>query len=65
MHGFDLVWTDVEQTTIRHGGSLAFVHSAGEIRQALATWQDDCRSYDGDPVGYVQRKKEAARGSPA
>jgi hypothetical protein len=61
VHGFDLVWTDVERTTVRHGGSVAFVHSLGDIRQALATWQDDYRSYDADPVGYVQREKEAAR----
>lgn len=61
LHGFDLVWTDVARTTVRHGGSEAYVHSAGDIRQAFATWQDDCRGYDADPVGYVQRKKAAAR----
>jgi hypothetical protein len=61
VHGLDLVWTDVEQITVRHGGSLAFAHSTGDIRQALAAWQDDCRSYDAGGVGYVQRKKEAAR----
>jgi hypothetical protein len=61
LHGFDLVWTDVARTTVRHGGSAAYVHSSGDIRQALATWRDDCRSYDADPAGYVQRKREAAR----
>ncbi|WP_232837073.1 hypothetical protein [Lentzea terrae] len=61
VHGFDLVWTDVERTTVRHGGSAAYVHSLGDLRQALATWQDDCRNYDADPAGYVQRKREAAR----
>lgn len=61
VHGFDLVWTDVERTTVRHGGSAAYVHSSGDLRQALATWQDDCRNYDADPAGYVQRKREAAR----
>jgi len=61
LHGFDLVWVDVARTTVRHGGSEAYVHSASGIRQALTAWQDDCRSYDADPVGYVQRKKAAAR----
>jgi hypothetical protein len=61
LHGFDLVWTDVARTTVRHGGSEVYVHSAGDLRQALTAWQDDCRSYDADPVGYVRRKKAAAR----
>ncbi|MEV0680100.1 hypothetical protein AB0I60_26615 [Actinosynnema sp. NPDC050436] len=61
LHGFDLVWTDGARTTVRHGGSEAYVHSAGEIRQALTAWQDDCRSYDADPVEYVQREKAEAR----
>ena len=61
LHGFDLVWVDVERTTVRHGGSAAYVHSLGDIRQAFANWQNDCRGYDADPAGYVQRKREAAR----
>lgn len=65
LHGFDLVWTDVARTTVRHGGlhegSEVHVHSAGDIRQALTAWRDECRDYDADPVGYVQRKKAAAR----
>ncbi|HEX8868049.1 MAG TPA: hypothetical protein VF821_20485 [Lentzea sp.] len=61
LHGFDLVWVDVERTTVRHGGSAAHVHSLGDIRQAFASWQYDCRSYDDDPVGFIQRKKAEAR----
>lgn len=61
LHGFDLVWTDAAWTVVRHGGSGAQVHSSSDIRQALATWQDDCRSYDADPVAFVQRKVAAAR----
>lgn len=61
VHGFDLVWTDIERTTVRHGSFEAYVHSTGGIRQALAAWQDDCRGYDADPVGYLRRKEEAAR----
>ncbi|WP_157527832.1 hypothetical protein [Nocardia sp. NRRL S-836] len=61
VHGFDLVWTDVARTTVRHGGSQAYVHSLGDLRQALVTWQDDCRSYDADPAGHLRRKMQAAR----
>ncbi len=61
VHGFDLVWTDVARTTVRHGGSQAYVHSLGDIRQALATWLDNCASHDADPVGYARRMKAAAR----
>lgn len=61
VHGFDMVWTDAARTTIRHGGSGVPVHSLGDIRQAFVSWQDDCRSYDADPVGHLQRKRQAAR----
>lgn len=61
LHGFDLVWTDVAKTAVRHGGSEAYVHSSSAISQAFLTWLDDCRSYDADPAAYVQRKRAAAR----
>ena len=61
LHGFDLVWTDAAKTTVRHGGSEAYVHSPSDISQAFLAWMDDCRSYDADPAGYVRRKREAAR----
>ncbi|MEV6244289.1 hypothetical protein [Lentzea sp. NPDC051838] len=61
LHGFDLVWTNEEKTTVRHGGSAAYVHSASDISQAFIQWLDDCRSHDTDPAGYLERKRAAAQ----
>lgn len=65
LHGFDLVWTDTARTTVRHGGSDAYVHTMWEIQTTFNAWRASCESYDADPAGYIRRKKEAARSAEA
>ena len=61
LHGLDMTSMPETPNLISHGGPGGYVLSADEVAARLEYWLGQCREYDNDPEGFVQRARERAR----
>jgi hypothetical protein len=61
LHGFDMTSTDAAHRFIAHSPPGEYVKTMADIRADLDRWLANCRDYDADPEGWIERVRRRAR----